>query len=396
MPDRAEVWYELGDLYFHWGRILDEEDPFARAVEYFRTALRLAPDFAPALQHSLMIAVATADHAEVARLRGQVEDGSEMASFADWHIAAARGDSAALRRIRRSIADLSAYTLYIIPAASMGYGLPLDEAHLAVADLLTRNTTPGEREVRLLMARVTALSAGRPQVAARALDAYAAINPTHADRLTVLDALYAGGDSTSGAAAAKRLTASPPNADDELENRCVAAQWHLWHGQPLVDGDTALPAQVRAAAGRGHGLRPSMLMTCAGVIEALAATTDIERDAALDRLEAFLQQGPFTGIANIDQPFDAVIPLARLRERAGDAAGALAAVRRGPFFHGNPAYPAEVALMEARLSARLLQPERAIAAYRRYLNMRPAPEPALRAQVDSARAELSVLLDGRG
>lgn len=399
MPDRAEVWYELGDLYFHWGWVLGEENILQRALESFRPAMDLDPDFAAVLQHSLMAAAASGDTGTYRALSGRLEPESSVRYFGRWRRALAAGDEAELQRFRAAMNELPDEALGWIAVISQDDGLPLSDAHRAQAILGSRPSTPSEARAHLMRAHALALNAGRPAEALRALDAYrdVAIDPAHPDRIAVLDALYAGGDSARAEAAARMLEAGNAGAESgpapaalDLENRCVAAQWHLWQGREVPAGDLARRARAAADA---RGSASSQLTVCAEIIEALATPPGDARTAILDRLDEYLLLGPFTGITDLGQPYYANIALARLRERDGDLDGALAAIRRRIYFHGQQPYNAVFFLTEARLRARLGMREGAIAAYRRYLAMRADPAPERQAEADAARAELAVLLD---
>lgn len=390
MPDRAEVWYELGDLYFHWGRVLGEERWRELALEGFDKALELDPDYAAPIHHSMMLAAMRRDPATIRALESRVEGVS--ATYGRWLEAQVVGDTAELRRLRSAFDTEPPDLMVWIASAANELGIPPEDARAAAAILAGPPRTPTQKRTYLLIARAIDLNAGRPVDALGWLDAYAEIadDPDHASRLAITDALYAGGDSARAETAARHMaSATPPDSLTGLENRCLAAQWRLWHGQGL--GDAALPERARAAAGDGRGFQRSQLAVCAGIVEALAAAPGPARDAALDHLDTLLLRGPFTGFVNLGGPYYGNLALSRLREESGDLAGALAASRRWPHFLGEPSYTARFRLQEAHLAERLGLDSAAVAAYRHYLNLRADPEPARRAQADSARARLTAL-----
>jgi hypothetical protein len=87
----------------------------------------------------------------------------------------------------------------------------------------------------------------------------------------------------------------------------------------------------------------------------------------------------------------APIAQARLLEQQGDRVAALNALRRRPYFIGWQPFLAASLREEGRLAAAVGQRDVAIKAYQHYLTLRSNPEPALRAQADSVRAELARL-----
>lgn len=395
MPDRAEVWYELGDLYFHWGRVLGEEAWLELALEGFNKALELDPDFAAPIHHSMMVAAMRRDTAAVRALGSRLKGAS--AAYGRWLEAHVVGDTAGIRRMRSAYDTVPPELLvWIVGAADQSLGIPPEDARAAATILAEQPNSPTQKRTHLLTARAVELNAGRPVDALRWLDAYAEIadDPHHASRLAITDALYAGGDTARAEAAARRLeSATSPDTVTELANRCLAAEWRLWHGQGL--GDAALPERARAAAGDGRGFQNSQLAVCAGIVEALAAAPGPVRNAALDRLDTLLLRGPFTGFVDLGGPYYGNLALSRLREESGDLEEALAASRRLSHFHGEPGYTAEFRFQEARLAEQLGLDSAAVSAYRYYLNLRADPELARRAGVDSARARLEALQRAR-
>src|SRR2546426_1402626 len=126
----------------------------------------------------------------------------------------------------------------------------------------------------------------------------------------VLDALYWGGDTLAGGAAARVLART--SRDDDL---CALEQWRLWHGESASAASTI--ARLRASGS-----------ACAPLLDALRAIVERQPDAArrVEHLDSLLRQGPPVD----DDLREANLVLSRLRERGGDPVGALAAARRYP------------------------------------------------------------------
>lgn len=389
MPDRAEVLYEVADLYFHHGFVLGEADPLRKAYEGFADAMALDPNFAAPLQHSIMIAGLIGDTAGLRALAARAAAGGpgSLGSYAEWRTAATTNDTAELRRLRSAFANWDDGSWDFISGDAAENGFLIEDA-LATNDLrLARAATRGEQRVRLQDRYALAVNAGRPAEALQLLERIEplALDPAWTHRRAILDALYAGGDSARAVQAAATLDATRTD-DSELAllNECMAAQWRAWQGSPVASG---LVARVRAGAGSGRGLNGSLLEVCAGVLDALAGNA-----GALERLDDLLRTGPYTGIIEGDHPYYANIALAHLFEQNGDIERALDAARRRSYYHGYVSETARHFLLEARFAARLGRRDEAIEAYRRYLDLRAEAEPSRFPEVEQARAELQALL----
>jgi len=132
---------------------------------------------------------------------------------------------------------------------------------------------------------------------------------------------------------------------------------------------------------------------CDAVVAAMRASAagDARAAAVIARLDSVLRTGPvefYVGDGAVDH---GPIALARLLEAAGDRAGALAALRRRPYFIGWQPFLAASLRDEGRLAAALGDVRGAVRAYEHYLALRANPEPALVAATDSVRAELARL-----
>jgi tetratricopeptide (TPR) repeat protein len=395
LPDRAEVWYELGDLHFHWGRLIGEADHLERSIEGFRRALELDPDFAAPLHHLVLALAALGDTAALRELWAPFRHDSTgtVALYVRWRSALAVGDSAELARVQQALPGANDQLLREIAVDVLSNGLPIAHSLHAQQIRFARSGTPAERRERTVAAYSTALSAGRPAEAVRAIEALA-MSTADADlvnRYLVLGALYAGGDSARAARAARALARGASDPTLDIENRCIAAQWDSRRGYPP---DPSLSGRARAAAGDGRGLPGSVLAVCAELLDALRAVPGPFRKAALDRLDALLVEGPFTGFVDFGQPYWANLALAQLYDESGDLEAALAAARRRMYFLGHQPYMPAFFLAEARLNARLGQDDDAITAYRRYLNLRSDPEPSRRVETEAVQTELEALAGG--
>lgn len=90
------------------------------------------------------------------------------------------------------------------------------------------------------------------------------------------------------------------------------------------------------------------------------------------------------------------LALVRMFEALGDVDGAYSAARREPLSTNVHRYLSSFLEAQTRLGAEVGDRAAAMEAYRRYLDVRSDPEPALDAQVESARQELAGLTGRSG
>jgi hypothetical protein len=236
----------------------------------------------------------------------------------------------------------------------------------------------------------------------------------------VLDALYGDGDSASGERAAQELARTAlgplPGAGDARAaaqiDLCVLTLWRLNRGEL---GDAAQAIRRLRSSVRGDA--PAALTSnaiCATLLEAkLTAESGAPgAGAALERFDSLMRIGPggqrngppvsFTlspayvrstvGISPVGFEDFANLEIARLRERRGEVAQALAAIRRRPYTYHLTDYLASHLYEEGRLAALAGDSAGAISAYRHYLALRSNPDPALRPKVDAVRVQLAKLV----
>lgn len=153
---------------------------------------------------------------------------------------------------------------------------------------------------------------------------------------------------------------------------CALGQW-----QAVTE-----PELGPRAADRIEELLPSLpeshrrlARTCAATIEAVAAAERQTPDAAeaLARADALVRDGPLDPQSLIPS---LNLMIARLHEDRGDHDAALAAIRRADWPYSDP-LTLQVQLREmGRLSTLVGDRHSALRAYRRYLSLRPEPDPA--------------------
>ncbi len=397
-PNRADSWYQLGYVLLYQGPSLGLSDAHARAAAAFERAIALDSAFLPPVTGLLEIA-AFAGNVLEARRRGArylaSNPSGEIADYIRWRIGTVSDDSAAIRSLRARFASISTQSLARIQWVSQVAGIALDDADSAVAALLRRSGSRVDRARAIVMAQTLALNRGRPREFTQLLDTILDVQETayRNRRFRVLYDLF--WDVTGiGAPAARQIEESAAavlSADPAIQSvpvlgdLFVAAQWRLWRGD-TVQVSRAVDLLRRAA------VKDSWFGSRVVLLDALLASVARRPDAPalMNRVDSLALQGccESTHYANL--------VLARLRERAGDALGALKGVRRARWYFP-PEYLSSSLREEGRLAALTGDRQGAIRAYRHYLTLRSTPEPAMRREVEHIRSELARLekLQGR-
>jgi tetratricopeptide (TPR) repeat protein len=423
-PDQPERWYELGDVYFHEGHYLEIESTSRRAAEAFRRSVALDSGTAP-LGHLVELALLDDDTAAVRRLGALYlarDKSGELLGFYRWRIAEGQHDDRALTALRAQYRQMALPSLWRIMnyAVLDGRGLEDgDSAAVAIRAIAGRGSDWQRSKTYL---HAFEINRGRPvaALADTARQDEAEYGPHTALYQRVLDALYGDGDSASGERAAQELARTAlgplPGAGDARAaaqiDLCVLTLWRLNRGEL---GDAAQAIRRLRSSVRGDA--PAALTSnaiCATLLEAkLTAESGAPgAGAALERFDSLMRIGPggqrngppvsFTlspayvrstvGISPVGFEDFANLEIARLRERRGEVAQALAAIRRRPYTYHLTDYLASHLYEEGRLAALAGDSAGAISAYRHYLALRSNPDPALRPKVDAVRVQLAKLV----
>jgi tetratricopeptide (TPR) repeat protein len=400
-PDRVELWYELGDRYFHFGKVIGSERWDAQAESALRRALELEPEFGPALHHLVALHALRNEPDELRRVVAaylSVDSGGATADYVRWRAARALNEPALADGVLIDSMDVE--VLGWIAMQTVDEGVAPGDGLDAARVLAERPGTNPQRFERLLGLHSFAVNAGSAALAARAAEELRAVQPEPAfvDRLNVLAALYGDGDTAvarASAGALARLGDSPITA-------CVLELWRLEQdgaagssGTP-PRGASAAPADASSPASAfGAGIDDAggvQRTLCEAV---LAATREVrERGAAgarVQALDSILRDGPISGPMGDGHTEYPHVALARLLERAGDRAGALAAASRRLYFIGWNHYAATSLREEAQLAQSAGERERALRAWRQYLALRGSAEPSLAAFTEAARAAVARL-----
>lgn len=399
-PDRPELWNWYADVLIHYGVPAGEVDALGRARRAMQRAVELDPGYAGPTEHLADLAAAAGDSAGLRRIARTYLDGlpledhdGEVAVEIRWLLHMALGDpppssldSLGLRADDRPIL-ISAYYKALLAGLDPRF----------IRNVLARYYAgPGADELTFRSLRpALALLEGRPEAARAVIHALTERGhdplPTWIRLLT--DRLHVG--DRDGARGAVReieaeLAGSKLDGGTHLWAECVIGQWQALGGDTAAAPATA--ARVVALADSVPVGRRGTGAACAATIEAAhaAVTGDPQAATKLARAESIVGPAPL-GSVNSGPSLNLV--LARLHEASGDREAALRALRRADIPYNIPQVLQVKLREEGRLSTLLGDRDAAIAAYRRYLALRPEPEPAERGPDQEVRRALEQLME---
>ncbi len=414
-PDRAEIWYWLGDAYYHAGRGVGLEDRLGLAQQAFQRGWSLdsantfeslapaqSPVLAEPLKHMVEIAQMKHDTASVLRLAriGLSTDSTrDRAWYFRWHQALALGDSARRafwadsdRIDTRAVEKISAF----ITTSGIG-----SQDWLRATRLDTRNEENVRPGVTAESHLTALLNGGRPHEVYRTL-------PLPDDTTwgvvgKVMGALYWEQDTNGTGAAVRRLALishgplrSGRAGMQQLRALCTAAIWRAAHAD-FEDAATAigrLPHAIPAAISGWDSIRATQYASlCAALLDAMRAGALHLPDAPVKLASADEAARTYNAIESV--PANLIV--ARLGEAAGNLDFALRAVRRraGDAAKFQP-YLSTFLQEEGRLTALTGDAVGAIGAHQHFLMLRPNPEPEMSDGTEQVRAELAKLMRQRG
>ena len=409
-PNRAEVWYALGDAYYHVGRLVGLDDPLALAAEAFQRgwasdsmdgagslAYRRSPIVAEPLIHMVEIAQMQGDTASVRRLAALQLDFDSTSVFGwyiRWHRAVSLGDSAQ-RVFWAESQNVEPHAWDFITHFMAWTGITIQDLPRAktVQTRALELTSPGQVSGSYTLGL---LNGGRPREARRFLHLDDGSVEDLSER--IFDALYWEGDATTAADAVHRLApfaaiSAKSSRGGRLRSKaiCALGAWHAARGHYRYVENAI--RKLRAASDTGRGSHDSALPNesaalCAALLEATRASTLDLPDVWTKLTKADVAARTYINSA----PLGANLVVARVAERQGDLTLALRAVRRrGSKLDDYPYYLSTFLYEEGRLAALTGDTIGALQAYRHYLALRVAPEPELQPEVERVRGELARL-----
>ena len=386
-PDRAEVWQELGERFFHEGAFIGATDWRQRATAAFRRTLTLDPHATLARTLLILSAARVGDSAALARDATApvlADSVGGLRPFLTWRVGLARDDADAVQSVRDVFPQLDAANLRSIAMSSLFDAVAVQDGERALRIRRTLATRSADVLDALLSQHSVALNQGRPVLALDITEQLQELQPgTRAHlRLRVLDALYAAGDSAAAERAAAELARFAdarvaPTADAQavqLADLCVLEQWRLAHGDRRAT--MRVVARLRAAGSLLVSVPVAAPpLACAGLLSAMRAVAAREPTALaqVHQLDSLM----FTGPAVSDAGTYAHLVVARLYERLGEPSRALDAIRRRGYMSSWPRYLATARREEGRLALAAGDTVGAIASYRQYLALRAEAEPAV-------------------
>jgi hypothetical protein len=399
-PDDPEAHFELGDVLYHYGSLMDYPQPMRGARTAFERSVALDSGFSAPLEHLIDLTAATGDTASLRRFfelrRDLVARGAAPLRFQHlWAYANAFEDHSLLDSLRGAIRPETRSSV-LAEGAARAVDMPTVELLLATMRRNPRND--GERRLGMVMEAQVAMNAGQPVRAARILDTLASepAGLRTAQFFQVTGGLYGQLDTMIAARVAASITrqanaVSPADSvqwRDRWQSLAVAQLWH-GSGREASGLDQAIQmsrAAIGSPATASYRIDAALWAT---LLEALRESRGSSAGPALMRLDSLAATGPqqnrtLVRIANLET--------ARLFEQAGDPARALRAVRRHTYDLGDYSFVATVAREEGRLAALTGDKPGAIAAYQKYLRFRTDPEPGLVPERDRIKAELARLL----
>ena len=413
-PNRPEIWYTLGDMWYHSGTLGGIPDALDRAVGAFRRGWLLdsatagangvnEPWVAEPIEHMVELAHLRGDTAEVRRLVGLVpmtDSTSYLPLTLAWHRAEVEG-SAALDAYWSRIESAPQRTFMLIALFTSWTGVGIGDFPRIYAEDRRRLLAHDPRfaEFGLTM---YALNRGRPGDVPRA-GTFPAATTRPGRREYLRRALWWDGDTVGITDSLRAIEAGlrePPASAEAaralIHDLCAVGIWYAVRGDHgAASRGRARLMQLRSAGKAGADSTPlaGHAHLCEALIEATNATGLGSRDAhaRLAEADSLARARIFSihGEANLQE---ANLILARLWELQGNPALALDAVRRrGSWFGDAPIFMSTFVREEGRLALLNGDTVSAVRAWRHYLGLRYDPEPRLRPAAAEIRRELAAL-----
>ncbi len=401
-PDRPEVWYELGDWYYHEAPLVGIRDHFQRARAAFSRAVSLDSSFAAALEHLMDVSAVEGDSTvlrAVSRHYFALRPDTDVSDYYRWRVAIALGDTASLETLRGRYPEMSNPSLWRIAGYAQMLGVGMDDAARAVDELRGRSASPAELATNAFVLGIYALNTGRPALHNEIWnEARLGGDMSGVGWVPIPFSPYWDADPAVAAAEVERLAGSI-GVDETAEaaptgslQLCLLGLWHLNRDDLVEARETVAllgpmqadtdPVESSGAAACTRALDP-LVQLREGRISPRAAITGLE--AGLDEMNA--DESELWVVAPVF-----TLELSRLYEQAGEYQKALSTVRRRRFgWARDAAYLSSLLREEGRLAAVAGDRDGAIRAYRHYLALRSDPEPVLAAEVAAIRAELNRL-----
>ena len=372
-PERADAWFRLGDVLYHFGREMETGDAQGRARAAFRIATLRDSGLAAALDHLLAIAIERGDTVTVRTLAARYErlhSRAEAATYVRWRVALALGDSGGVQRVRVSFDTASFESLIRIAGLPQIDGVGMSDAPAAARAAIAHAATPDDRFFAYSVAHDLALNRGRVDEARTLADSAARVAPPSApgEALHAADALYADGDLSDagrGAAALAAMNQEPHLLGARVFGQCISALAREYAGDVSSADRNAHSLRSLAPDDDQLGLR-TLGVVCAALVEARRAVMERlpRATSVVTAADSMIRRGPavFPTFLNLE--------LSRLYTALGDVPAARAALARRANHLNYARYLATYLVEEERLAELANDRPAAAAAHRHYLALR--------------------------
>lgn len=244
-------------------------------------------------------------------------------------------------------------TLRWIGIVAQDYGIGVPDGPAAVQLRLERPGIRDEMHERRMGALAWALNSGRRHDALAVLRTLPDVqsDPDFHHRIGVLAALFADGDSATGAMSARALRGTRARGNVLALNECIRTLWLLYEQPAAVPRPEILSDEQAFARDGGAYAVPRRMCVLVRDAQWLSRTGGAEWHAAIARLDGLLATGPVRGLVDNGHSEYVHLALARLYESVGEPAQALRALRRRSRYNGWQPYLSSILRAEARLSA---------------------------------------------
>jgi eukaryotic-like serine/threonine-protein kinase len=401
-PDRANVWYWLGESTLHAPRGPEDVD---RALQYFRRAVELDPRNPNALLHLML------PHQLRGDLEGAIDALERIATLDTSRVAQLSPRYWRALSERDSTRAVMLYDSLHLEDGFFFFGVPFDAPALLVGEWQVDAILGGleQRRSRLTPSDPFAMSTyfnlyysyqdlGLAESANGALTEFERATGNRYDRMRVFDALYGALPESVGRAAAERLEGEIDAVSEEEWTPVWAGQlaavemWRVLHDDLSRVSETT--RRIRAA---GAGRPPATSAAMEGLALLLEAMAQVRSDdpAARETIEAFDElflRGPTYGVELYDAM---VLATSEVYERTGDPATALRVLERESNFNNfRWPYGARFARERGRLASIIGDTARAMREYEYYTILRSRADVTFQDEVQEVRAELEALRGG--
>ena len=393
-PDRAFLWYFLGETSFHdgYGR---EEGWLDRVRGYFQRALDLDPQFGAAMTHLLFTDYLRGDVHDIresaARLVA-VDSTSLGAAWGRTILALTDPDTTGFRQAYSAFLEGGGWGFTFTYAtrypAVAGEAWMVEESERGIAASLGSVATGSANLANHRMAYQSYLSFGRPRRANEILSRYERATGDVQFNMRLMDAAYGALPEEFGLVAAQmqeeqlRGKTAADLTLDEVRSLVRLSLWRLSRGDGSHSAETV--EMLRAAAAGASRVDSMAFRATALFLEADLAERegDPEAGAILERMREGYDQGLTLG-----RSADAGLhfAMADLYERLGDPAAAFGMLEREFVISRNEPNLAEYMRERGRLAALLGDTARAIREYGHYLLLRHDPEREVEQEVEEVR-----------